>query len=55
MQAGGRVVRSESDKGLVLLIDDRYFDPEYASLLPPEWTRGGGDIAGAAKRLEELD
>ncbi len=54
LQAGGRVVRSERDKGLILLIDDRYFSREYTSLLPPEWLQRGEDISKAAKRLEEL-
>ncbi|WP_129689001.1 ATP-dependent DNA helicase [Gottfriedia acidiceleris] len=37
MQAGGRVIRSESDEGTLLLIDDRYKSALYQSLLPEEW------------------
>ncbi|MGG2027019.1 ATP-dependent DNA helicase [Gottfriedia sp. S16(2024)] len=37
MQAGGRVIRSESDEGTLLLIDDRYKSSLYQSLLPEEW------------------
>ncbi|MBE6049212.1 MAG: ATP-dependent DNA helicase [Clostridium sp.] len=37
MQAGGRVIRSESDKGNILLIDDRYLNKQYYELLPGEW------------------
>ncbi|GLX70622.1 ATP-dependent DNA helicase [Paenibacillus glycanilyticus] len=37
LQAGGRLIRSESDRGTLLLIDDRYAQPQYARLLPPEW------------------
>ncbi len=33
MQALGRLIRSESDKGVVLLIDDRYLSRDYRSLL----------------------
>lgn len=36
-QAAGRVIRTEEDKGRVLLIDDRYISPQYSSLLPSEW------------------
>lgn len=36
-QAAGRVIRSESDVGFVLLIDDRYKKPEYQALFPPDW------------------
>lgn len=36
-QAAGRVIRTEYDKGRVLLIDDRYISNKYSSLLPLEW------------------
>ncbi|MCY9693885.1 ATP-dependent DNA helicase [Paenibacillus alginolyticus] len=36
-QAGGRLIRSETDRGVLLLIDDRYFQPLYQRLLPEEW------------------
>jgi DNA excision repair protein ERCC-2 len=36
-QAAGRVIRSENDRGVVLLIDPRYARPDYLELLPPEW------------------
>lgn len=37
MQAAGRVIRTEEDKGRILLIDDRYSTTKYKSLLPTEW------------------
>ncbi|QYR21912.1 ATP-dependent DNA helicase [Paenibacillus sp. sptzw28] len=37
LQAGGRLIRSEQDRGSLLLIDDRYLQPHYRRLLPPEW------------------
>ncbi len=37
LQAAGRVIRTESDRGVVLLIDRRYGTHRYRSLLPPEW------------------
>lgn len=36
-QGAGRVIRTENDKGRVLLIDDRYINEKYRSLLPSEW------------------
>lgn len=36
-QAAGRVIRSETDRGVVLLIDSRYHWPEYNCLFPEEW------------------
>ncbi len=37
MQALGRVIRSENDKGAVLLIDERYLNNEYRDLFKAEW------------------
>ncbi|MGI6157692.1 MAG: ATP-dependent DNA helicase [Saccharofermentanales bacterium] len=37
MQAAGRLIRSEDDYGIVVLIDDRYGTPEYRALLPDRW------------------
>lgn len=37
MQGAGRVIRSQNDKGSVLLIDSRYRDKKYKSLFPGEW------------------
>ncbi|NLK89676.1 MAG: ATP-dependent DNA helicase, partial [Clostridiaceae bacterium] len=36
-QAAGRVIRSETDRGFVLLIDDRYGTSTYHQLFPIEW------------------
>jgi len=38
MQAAGRVIRSATDTGRVLLIDRRFSAPEIIDLLPPWWT-----------------
>jgi Rad3-related DNA helicase len=37
LQAAGRVIRSDTDRGFILLIDDRYKIPEYQTLFPREW------------------
>ena len=37
MQAVGRVIRTESDVGRVLLVDDRYRNSMYYALIPDEW------------------
>ncbi|MBP2627279.1 MAG: rad3: repair helicase (rad3) [Firmicutes bacterium] len=37
LQAAGRVIRMESDKGVVLLIDERFRDARYKRLFPQEW------------------
>jgi Rad3-related DNA helicase len=37
LQAAGRVIRTEKDRGVVLLIDSRFVRSEYAKLLPNHW------------------
>lgn len=37
MQAAGRVIRSEHDRGVVLLIDERFGSSRYSSMFPGEW------------------
>lgn len=37
MQAVGRVIRSEKDRGIVLLIDDRYLETRYRTMFKHEW------------------
>ena len=37
LQAAGRVIRTESDRGIVVLADDRYASPTYRRLFPEHW------------------
>ena len=37
LQAAGRVIRSESDRGAILLVDERFSQARYRRLLPAEW------------------
>lgn len=37
LQAVGRVIRSETDCGVALLLDDRYADPRWQALMPPHY------------------
>ena len=38
VQAAGRVIRTETDRGVVHLIDDRFARGEVKALLPVWWT-----------------
>lgn len=53
LQAAGRVIRSETDKGLVLLLDERYQQEAYRSLLPQEWNVYTGGMTEALRQLED--
>ena len=37
IQAAGRVIRSEHDRGIVVLMDNRFLDPGYAVAMPADW------------------
>lgn len=54
LQAAGRVIRSENDRGMVLLLDERYFAPEYEALLPAQW-RMQASVESALRQLEECE
>ena len=55
LQAAGRVIRSKRDRGVVLLIDDRYGQVAYKRLLPPEWrSQRLHAVDRVRQRLEEF-
>ncbi|MBQ7172374.1 MAG: ATP-dependent DNA helicase [Clostridia bacterium] len=37
LQAAGRVIRSETDRGAVVLLDERFAEPRYRALFPTHW------------------
>lgn len=37
VQAAGRVIRREDDRGVIVLVDQRFMQRDYASLFPPHW------------------
>ena len=37
IQAAGRVIRSETDKGLIVLMDNRFVQPGYSRAMPKDW------------------
>ena len=37
LQAAGRVIRTKEDKGVILLLDDRFLGRDYGEIFPREW------------------
>lgn len=37
LQAAGRVIRREDDRGVIVLVDDRFDDPIYKKIIPTLW------------------
>jgi DNA excision repair protein ERCC-2 len=40
VQAAGRLLRSDEDRGVIVVMGRRFLDPRYLRLLPEEWTLG---------------
>lgn len=56
LQAAGRVIRSENDRGMILLIDDRLSDPSMKLLFPKHWhhMKYTGNIESLTKILDDF-
>lgn len=39
LQAAGRVIRTTTDRGIILLLDDRFHSRQYKELFPREWNQ----------------
>jgi DNA excision repair protein ERCC-2 len=52
LQAAGRVIRTEDDRGIIVLIDDRLNDPIYKKALPDLWR--DVNYPSDAKQLNEI-
>lgn len=37
LQSAGRVIRTDRDRGVILLLDDRFYTDEYWAMFPREW------------------
>ena len=37
VQAAGRVIRSETDRGIIVLMDGRFLEPSYTQSMPDDW------------------
>lgn len=49
LQAVGRVIRTEEDEGVAILVDDRFLSMKYKELMPSEWSN-----MHVVKNCEEL-
>ena len=54
LQAAGRVIRREEDKGIVVLIDSRYAEEPYLHLYPAHWQNitAAGDAKSLSYRMK---
>lgn len=56
LQAAGRVIRTDTDRGIVVLLDQRYAEPRYTALFPPHWegVRFASDAQSLAKIIADF-
>ncbi len=55
LQAAGRVIRTTEDRGIILLLDDRFLQSDYQNLYPREWSdRKLCNISTAEKLVEDF-
>ncbi len=51
LQATGRVIRTETDRGIIVLIDDRFLHARYRRLFPAHWQ--GYQVAPTASEIKK--
>ena len=55
LQSAGRVIRTREDRGVILLLDERFCSPDYKGLFPREWEEYVVcDRKGVGKILKEF-
>ena len=56
LQAAGRVIRTEADRGVVVFIDERYAEPTYKELMPAQYRTAKfvGDTQSLAAVLDRF-
>lgn len=54
IQSAGRVIRTETDKGLIVLIDPRFLHPSYAESMPSEWFKESPEELLSQKILTDI-
>jgi len=49
IQSAGRVIRSETDRGVIILMDDRFLEEGYSAAMPADWFESGAEelVSGA--------
>jgi Rad3-related DNA helicase len=53
LQATGRVIRTETDRGIIVLIDERFTHARYRRLFPVHW-RGFHVIQSESEIVDQL-
>ena len=49
LQAAGRVIRTSEDRGIILLLDERFLEEGYQRMFPREWEHFGRVTVGSVR------
>ncbi len=55
VQAAGRVIRTESDRGIIILMDGRFVENEYAQTMPSDWFKTRPNELVSQRILTEIE
>lgn len=53
LQSAGRVIRTDEDEGVVLLLDERFLDGRYQEVFPREWK--GCGLCNRSNVMEQIE
>lgn len=53
-QAAGRVIRTDKDRGIILLLDDRFLTNSYQRLFPAEWQPERVSLGTLSRKVKEF-
>ncbi len=54
IQSVGRLIRSETDRGVAVLVCQRFAQPQYSTLFPPDWSESMADGRAGYELAAEL-
>ncbi len=52
IQSVGRLIRSETDRGVAVLVGRRFAQPQYQALFPPDWAASPKELVAKDLRVE---
>lgn len=55
IQSAGRVIRSETDKGVIILMDSRFLNPAYSEAMPQGWFKDSPKELVSNKILADIE
>jgi DNA excision repair protein ERCC-2 len=55
IQSAGRVIRTEADKGIIVLMDSRFLDQSYSKSMPGDWFESSPQELVSTQIIKDLE